>query len=657
MTTVEVERSGEFEEIPFSDFSIETGTSDVRLAPEATVTTSNNVAIQPNQRLRITIDGTTRFEGTTISGGSRRGDGRRRVQAEHDAFRIFNEAVSVSGSTDAATILSDALAETSFGSFTLDYTGTSETLAETYDADGRKVKQIFRDIADRTNRVFWVDAVANTITVQPRGGRGEFASVTLPGDPASVQEYENGSVRSVENDVTVVGTGEERVEGRATDSTSISEYGRRSEQFNVAYVTTEAEAENAAAELLSPEPLDSAKVLLGSSIGTNPDQTLANHQLRVTDPSVGLDDDVFVIQSQKIEQGRVEVDIGEAATSGIDSINRDQKSNRDTADVGSIIGETSIADGSIVESKLDALSVSVDKIQDAAVDEAKVRQDAISETKVQDDSISTPKLQVGSVTAGTIDTAAVTATAIDADAVEAGKIDADAVGAREIIAASITASEIDSNTITASEIDTLFLETGQFEVSGPGGDFEVNSKFNDFLGDTVTLEFSGFGTIGHLGADGPDIIYCGSVEAADGIEVTDDGTTDTVLIEEENGNIRVQPDGDVVGNVGSFENAWSTMRAGSFIEDSPDPADQETARLDELLEVDWYAPPRYVDADQRRRDTPADDHGVELGHMTNYLLEVCKEQQQTIDDQADRIDDLEARLETLEAEVGVGPNA
>ena len=116
MTTVEVERSGTFEEIPFGDFSIDTGTSDVRLAPEATITTSNNVDIQPNQRLRITIDGTIRFEGTTISGGSRRGDGRRRVQAEHDAFRIFNEAVSVSGSTDAATILSDALAATSFGS-------------------------------------------------------------------------------------------------------------------------------------------------------------------------------------------------------------------------------------------------------------------------------------------------------------------------------------------------------------------------------------------------------------------------------------------------------------------------------------------------------------------------------------------------------------
>lgn len=657
MTTVEVERSGTFEEIPFGDFSIETGTSDVRLAPEATITTSNNVDIQPDQPLRITIDGTIRFEGRTISGGSRRGDGRRRVQAEHDAFRIFNEAVSVSGSTDAATILSDALAATSFGSFTLDYTGTSETLAETYAVDGRKVKQIFRDITDRTNRVFWVDAVDNTITVQPRGGRGEFASVTLPGDQASVQEYENGSVRSVENDITVVGTGEERVEGRATDQTSIDTYGRRSEQFNVSYVTTQAEAEDAAAELLTPEPLDSASVLLGPSIGTNPDQTLANFQLRVTDPSVGLDDDVFVIQSQKIEQGRVEVDIGEAATSGIDSINRQQKSNRDTADVGSIIGETSIADGSIVESKLDALSVSVDKIQDEAVAEAKVRQDAISETKVQDDSISTPKLQVGSVTAGTIDTAAVTATAIDADAVEAGKIDADAVGAREIIAASITADEIDSNTITANEIDTVFLDTDQFEVSGAGGTFEVNSKFNDFLGDTITLEFTGFGTIGHLGADGPDIIYCGSVEADRGIEVTDDGTSQTALIQEGDGNIRILPDSDGVGNIGVLGSAWSTMRATSFIEDSPEPADAETARLDELLEVDWYAPPRYVDADQRRRNTPDDDHGVELGHMTNYLLEVCKEQQKMIDAKQDRIDDLEARLETLEAEVGVGPNA
>jgi len=230
------------------------------IAPEATITTANSVPVESNQRVRIVIDGVTRFSGRTTSEGTRRRNGQRRVRAEHEAYRVFDEAVSVGPTSDAATVLQDAIAATSFAAgLSVTYTGTSETLTEAYEVTDRKVKSIFRDIVDRTNRVWWV-AADGTITVQPRGGRGEWTSVSLPGDDAAIDSYEAGDVRSVLNDVTVVGTGEERVEGNATDAASISEYGRRSETFNLQYVTTASEADAAAAELLQPTPLDSASV-------------------------------------------------------------------------------------------------------------------------------------------------------------------------------------------------------------------------------------------------------------------------------------------------------------------------------------------------------------------------------------------------------------
>jgi len=84
------------------------------------------------------------------------------------------------------------------------------------------------------------------------------------------------------------------------------------------------------------------------------------------------------------------------------------------------------------------------------------------------------------------------------------------------------------------------------------------------------------------------------------------------------------------------------MRAGAFIEDSPDP--NVRARLDELTHAGWYAPPEYVAREQDTREDGGgeDDHGVELGTMTNYLLEVTKAQQAVIDDLTERVERLEA---------------
>ena len=479
-TTVELERAGTFEAIQYGTFEIQNGTSDGRLAPEARITTANSVPVESNQRVRIVIDGVTRFEGRTTSEGTRRGNGQRVVKCEHEAYRVFDEAVSVGPSNDTAFILSNAIGETSFGSFTVDYTGTSDILGGTYEAENRKVKQIFRDIADRVNRVFWV-ATDGTITVQPRGGRGEWTSVSLPGDRASIDEYEAGDVRSVINDVTVVGTREEKVEGSAVDSASISEYGRRSERYNLAYVTTTAEANDAAEQLLQPEPLDSAKLTVGSNVGTNPEQNLANYSITLTDPSLDLSSDTFLIESQTIEQGRVTLEVGEASRNSARSVNRKAKSNGDVTDLGNVVGsgqlgdqsvdtpqlvdtaviEQKLADASVGSGKLVDASVIEQKLADASVGSGKLVDESVIEQKLADAAVTSAKLVNGSVLEQKLDDLSVSETKIQDNSISTPKVQADAITASEIFANTITAAEIASDTITANEINVNTITAGE----------------------------------------------------------------------------------------------------------------------------------------------------------------------------------------------------
>jgi hypothetical protein len=136
----------------------------------------------------------------------------------------------------------------------------------------------------------------------------------------------------------------------------------------------------------------------------------------------------------------------------------------------------------------------------------------------------------------------------------------------------------------------------------------------------------------------------------------------------------LQPDNDREGRVGTSGNAFVAMRAASFINDSPEPLAQQDIEtlgdtapdggttdrpvdLDELQSCSWYdSPPSYVAAEQQRRaddpgrDGSADDHGVELGHMSNYLLEACKALAEERDALESRIDALESRLAALEGD-------
>ena len=703
-TTVELERAGTFEPITYGDFEIENGTSDVRIAPEATITTANSVPVESNQRVRIVIDGVTRFLGRTTSEGTRRRNGQRRVRAEHEAYRVFDEAVSVGPTSDAATVLQDAIAATSFAAgLSVSYTGTSETLTEAYEVTDRKVKSIFRDIVDRTNRVWWVGA-DGTITVQPRGGRGEWTSVSLPGDDAAIDSYEAGDVRSVVNDVTVVGTGEERVEGNATDSTSISEYGKRSETFNLQYVTTASEADAAAAELLQPTPLDSASVIVGGSVGTNPDQNLSNFTISLSDNSLGLAGDSFIIESQSVEQGRVTLEVGEAATNGIDSVNRASKSRGDVTTLGNVVGSGSLGDNSVDTPQLVDTAVIEQKLADAGVTNGKLANLSVDETKVQDSSISTPKLQ--------------------AEAVTASEIAADTITAAQIAAGTITALEIAADEITANEIDTLDLDTAEISIGTDadqslefttetvgastavrvvpnglatlGGDSDrfTRSYFNRSNVTFLEIESSAIPTASDVdlgtSTDEFDTLYVNGVVVnnnvnADGevsggslfsggnltvlgdgdidtLETTDltisDAGADIVTVFADSGT-SLRPSVDNEGALGTNTAAWATVTAHNIFEQTPEPLDPadpvDGVDLDELKGTSWEQPPAYV---AKRKANAEDDReyvrqnpnksGVELGHMTNYLLETCKAQQE-------RIDDLESRLADVESQVG--PNA
>jgi hypothetical protein len=125
---------------------------------------------------------------------------------------------------------------------------------------------------------------------------------------------------------------------------------------------------------------------------------------------------------------------------------------------------------------------------------------------------------------------------------------------------------------------------------------------------------------------------------------------------------RVLPvNGSATGNVGVTGDYWQGMRSDAYFEETPFDVDTTRADidLDELCRCSWSDPPAYVVEGSRAKQGSAEgglssgagdgsEHGVELGHMANYLLETCKAQQEHIEDLTTRLDDLEARLEALE---------
>jgi len=173
-TSVQVKRSGTYEDIDYQDFRIDIGISERLVAPTAEVTTQVQESISPGQDIRIQIDGVTKFEGETESGGTKRQTGLVELSAEHFAAELFesNADVTETGPPTDEDVLSAAITNANTtDSFTLNYVGTATTLNNDYDVSDRSVKRIFRDMMDRTDRIWWVDPATTTITVDDRGDR------------------------------------------------------------------------------------------------------------------------------------------------------------------------------------------------------------------------------------------------------------------------------------------------------------------------------------------------------------------------------------------------------------------------------------------------------------------------------------------------------
>lgn len=450
-----------------SGWSITLPTSPVDVAPSAEVTTTAETTLSANDTLRIDIDGTTRFEGKTRSGGTVSELGGKDVSASHAARDLFEETVDLSlSSPSTSEVLQGALnAANSGGSFTLDYSGTSTSLGNDYEVEGRSVKRVFRDVMDRTGRVWWVDPAGSTIHVEQVGGRGLWQSLDTTADGLSLRRFDTGNVDTVRNSVTVVGTGDEQVRATASDSTSISNYGRRTgnSPYNVSYITTTSEAQAYADELLVADPLPQGKLVAGSNVG-DVVSARVNQTVDVVDDGKNVDVDGLVIESQTIEQGRATLTLGAGAGVSIEEVNRKTKSREDVTEPGSVYGNDRIGDGAVDTPQLVDTAVIESKLDDLAVSLNKIDFDAIDETKIQDDAVTTPKLIAE----------AVTAAKVQADTLTANEIAAGTITALEIAADTITANQISAGTLTASEIDALDIDTGQLSISTltPGGELD-----------------------------------------------------------------------------------------------------------------------------------------------------------------------------------------
>lgn len=616
-------------DVDYQSFEVDIPLSPMGLAPEATIelpTRQNSVT--PGDPVTITIDGDTVFDGEATTSGRIREDGRREVPCEHDGVNLFEETVTFTSTfgTDEA-VLQDALNATDRGSsFTLNFGPSTTGLANDYECEDRPLKRVFRDMMDRGDNVWWVNPATNTITVETLGARGQFKALNAQTDAVAVRQFDPGSVDSVRNVVTVVGTGFVEVRQTITDSDSISEYGRQPAEkpYNYNYVTDPLEATELANKLIIPDPLASGRIDVTPKVG-DVTQPLPNYTVALDDAAKGISETGLVIERQTIKSdGSVTCMIGEGAGVNFDEFNRKGKSGDDNSRPGSVYDSDRIADGAVEEAKLVDLSVTEQKLADLAVATAKLRDNAVingklsdlsvSETKIQDGSISTPKIRTEAVTAGEIETDTITAAQIDARTITALEIESDTLTANEIDARTITALEIDTGTLTANEIDTLDLDTEQLSVT------------DSTTG--ATLEF--FGDVN----GGIAIEPTGNISLASPFS----DPFQLAVIQQ------VVPDGDDVGLIGDPSSAYSEIWAyeyfdagtGSAINDGGDPL----AGL-----ADGHGPPDHC---ERCDDETGETLGYSLSDMARSAWDVIRAQQREIESQQERIDSLEERLSELE---------
>ena len=597
MTVVEVQNDdGTYREIRVSGgrpWVVEQGTSDTDApAPKLRAQSDSRESVDAGQNIRVR-DGNTTIFGGRVTDAPIQGDGNRPIDAEHNGFRLLEEEVTLSVSgTDEDVFQAAINASTRSGTFSLSYSGTATTLGDTYDVEGREISRVFRDMADRVGRVFWIDGTTNTVNVEPYGGAGTMSDIKTSEESysARLEEFDDSDLKTVVNEATVVGTGGEKVTGFDEDLTSKSDYGRQPKRVQVSYVTSKSEADAYASELLVPDPLPSAETTVDSRHPDDIETPLVNRDVRIVDPSNSVDVTVPV-EKQTITPGQATFTAGEGAVVNVEEFNRTQKSRDDTTEPGSVYNTDRIADDAVEEDKLVDTAVTEQKLADLAVALDKVQPDAIDETKVQDDAIETPKLAAG--------------------AVIASKIQSDTITANEIAAGTITALEIAADSITANEIDVLDLDADTLEVSKPGGSSRL---------------------------------------------LFDIPTTGDVQIRPENANIsrlgtgfdpfteaiveNINPPSDDFGQVGNQNFAHSEIWAHDFI---------NAVIGDSIISNDGGDPLEGLAAEPRPPehcrvcDDDGNDAGVSINKLTEELWSICTAQQR-------RIEDLEERLSKLEAD-------
>lgn len=343
------------------DFEIEIGISDKVVAPTAQFEARTRESVTAGDDVDILLDGTTRFSGLAVSGGTIDRSGQRTVSCEHPAAALFADAVTLDETgppTDEAVLQAALTAAEDGADFTLDYAGTATTLQSAYTATTRSVKSIFRDMTDRTGRVWWVEPAGTTIHVEPRGDRGTFTQFTEASGEGRVDRFEEGSVDTVKNDIVVNATAGENVTGTAVDTTSITAYGRRAEVVNIGYADTQAEANAHAQSLLTPDPVPRATVRLNRRAGTIA-QPLANFQIDIQSDPKGIDADGLTVTKQLLTQGQTTLEVGRGAGVNFQGRNRRTKSREDTTEPGTVYNTDRIAADAITVNELDALDLDV----------------------------------------------------------------------------------------------------------------------------------------------------------------------------------------------------------------------------------------------------------------------------------------------------------
>lgn len=610
-TDIEVFRGGSFESIDYAQgWEIQVPLSPAGVAPSATIPTDVDETVTPGSEVRITIDGTVRFEGVAKSGGTKRANGAQQIDAEHAAVETFEDTVSFELAGTDESVLNQALTEAT-GSLTLNYVGTDTLLNDDYVCENRAVKQVFRDMMDRSDKVWWVDPAGTTVTVADRGAGGAWDSFSASGDGITITNYDEGNVETVRNAVTVVGTRGVSVYATAEDATSINTYGRRPGEspYLISYPVSLTEAQALADALLQPDPLSESKVIVPRTAGAV-DAAHVNETVDIADTSKGIDDDGLTVTKQVIRQGRAEIWAGEGQAETLAEANRSVKSEADRAAPGSVYGQDRIAPGAIGQQELVDLSVTQDKLADLAVALEKVQDDAISETKVQDDSISTPKLQ--------------------AEAVTAAKILADTITANEIAAGTITAVQVEAGTLTANEIDTLDLDTQQLSIGAVAND-GIEFDTEGANGTVMRPEVSAVDTNAFLGLDQFrwDNIYTSGVDIDDFLTLR--GASSAIAPFQDNG-----------GLVGTSTFAFSEMHSYAFID--ADTGTEVSDGGDPLAGLsEGHGRPDHAAV----TDDDGERVGFDMGKMLRSAWDTCREQQR-------RIESLEDRLETLEARIDGG---